>query len=267
MTYKPLITVVTVCYNSAKEIRKTIESVINQSYKNIEYIIVDGGSTDGTNKIIDEYRNKISKYISEPDRGVYDAMNKAIDLATGEWVNFMNSGDCFANNDVINNMFANNKYSENIKIVYGDTIHAYPQGFLYQSCKPMNNDRPMTHQSVFARIESLQKYHFDLSYKIVADENFYHQVENEGGEILYKPIAVSIYESYYGLSSSRLVPMLMERTRMLNIKKDIRWYCQLLKWKIIDFIRMHNFFKYHAERVFEKKLLDPRMKLYTRKDE
>ena len=89
------ITVVTVVLNGEKDFERTILSVINQSYKNIEYIVIDGGSTDGTLDIIERYKDKIDYVIIEKDRGIYDAMNKGINIASGDWINFMNSGDIF----------------------------------------------------------------------------------------------------------------------------------------------------------------------------
>lgn len=96
-----LITIVTVCYNDAANIEKTIKSVIGQTLKSIEYIVIDGGSSDGTYEIIKSYADKITVFISEKDNGIYDAMNKGIRLAKGEWINFMNSGDVFASNDIL----------------------------------------------------------------------------------------------------------------------------------------------------------------------
>ena len=89
------VTVVTVCYNAVKEIEKTIQSVIGQTYDNVEYIIVDGGSTDGTLDIIRKYSSRITRWVSEPDKGIFDAMNKSARMATGEYINFMNAGDLF----------------------------------------------------------------------------------------------------------------------------------------------------------------------------
>ena len=96
------ISVITICYNAEKTIERTIKSVLNQSYKNLEYIIIDGGSKDNTMKIVKRYKDKISSVISEPDNGIYDAMNKGVRIATGEWLNMMNAGDCYTNDEVLN---------------------------------------------------------------------------------------------------------------------------------------------------------------------
>lgn len=96
MNNQPKVSIITVCFNSAKTIRDTIESVINQTYQNIEYIIIDGGSTDGTIDIIKEYEPYIAKWVSEPDDGIYDAMNKGIKMSTGEIIGIINSDDWYA---------------------------------------------------------------------------------------------------------------------------------------------------------------------------
>src|SRR5690606_4665890 len=102
---KPALSVITVVYNNVKDIERTILSVINQTYKNIEYIIIDGVSTDGTLDIIHQYSEKISHIVSEPDKGIYDAMNKGLSVATGDYVLFMNSGDEIYAHDTVEKVF------------------------------------------------------------------------------------------------------------------------------------------------------------------
>ena len=98
------ISVITISYNAEKEIEKTILSVISQTYDNIEYIIVDGASKDNTISIVNKYKKKISCVISEPDKGIYDAMNKGIMHATGEWLIMRNAGDVFCDKSVLQNI-------------------------------------------------------------------------------------------------------------------------------------------------------------------
>lgn len=113
------VSIITVVWNNADTIKDAIESVLNQTYKNIEYIIVDGGSTDGTIEIIQSYGNKISKFISEKDEGIYDAMNKGIKLATGDIVGILNSDDFYKSNDVIETV-VREFISKDIDCLYGD---------------------------------------------------------------------------------------------------------------------------------------------------
>lgn len=116
----PKITVVTVCFNVKDEIEETILSVINQTYPNIEYIVIDGGSTDGTVDVIKKYADRIDYWVSEPDKGIYDAMNKGIDAASGDYINFMNAGDKFYDNETVKS--AINLFSEKADVIYGDSI-------------------------------------------------------------------------------------------------------------------------------------------------
>lgn len=120
----PLITVVTVVFNDVQHIEETILSVVNQTYPNIEYIIIDGGSTDGTVDIIKKYEERIAYWVSEPDKGIYDAMNKGIQKAMGEWINFMNAGDVYAANDVLVQLMQC-EHSE-ARILRGNIIRVYP---------------------------------------------------------------------------------------------------------------------------------------------
>lgn len=113
------ITVVTVCYNAADLIEDTIKSVLSQTYDNIEYIIVDGNSSDGTMDIVNKYSDRISKIISEPDKGIYDAMNKGIFAATGDYINFMNAGDIFTSDDAVSKVVG--LIDKSNDVIYGDS--------------------------------------------------------------------------------------------------------------------------------------------------
>ena len=102
----PLVTIVTVVYNAADTIENTILSVINQDYPNKEYIVIDGGSNDGTVSVIKKYEEKLTKWISEKDEGIYDAMNKGIMLGHGDWITFRNCGDLFAEKNSLTKVFS-----------------------------------------------------------------------------------------------------------------------------------------------------------------
>jgi len=121
------ISIITVCYNSAKTIAETIESVLSQDYPNIEYIVVDGKSTDSTQDIVKSFGSKISKFVSEPDKGLYDAMNKGIGLATGDIIGIINSDDIYANNKVFSRV-VQTVTEKNVDIVYGD-LYYFKSGF------------------------------------------------------------------------------------------------------------------------------------------
>ncbi|MEF1339438.1 glycosyltransferase, partial [Vibrio rotiferianus] len=116
------VSIITVCYNSAATIEDTIKSVISQTYQDIEYIIVDGGSTDETNQIISSYSDFVDVHISEPDEGLYDAMNKGIQLANGDVVGILNSDDFFCSEQSVAELMSG-FVSENIDGVYSDLVY------------------------------------------------------------------------------------------------------------------------------------------------
>ena len=115
----PVISIITVVYNSEEYIERTINSVLKQTYPNVEHVILDGASKDRTLEIIRDYEEKIAFWKSESDKGIYDAMNKAQALATGDYVMFLNSGDEFLNNDILLNSFQS---KANADLYYGDTV-------------------------------------------------------------------------------------------------------------------------------------------------
>jgi len=172
------VSIITVVYNNRKYISGAIESVLSQIYTDIEYIIVDGGSTDGTIEVTNSYKSNISKFISEPDNGIYDAMNKGIKLATGDIVGFLNSDDFYPNERVISevvNTFENN----DIACLYGDLIYvnanninkivrywksqSYKNGLFKKGWHP-------PHPTFFVKKEIYEKYgYFNVNYKIAGD--------------------------------------------------------------------------------------------------
>jgi glycosyltransferase involved in cell wall biosynthesis len=116
------ISIITVSYNSAATIRDTIESVLSQGYKDIEYIVVDGASKDSTMTIVNEYSDRISKIVSEPDKGIYDAMNKGISLATGDVIGILNSDDFYETNEVIDSVVKSFVSSPDSQLIFGDIV-------------------------------------------------------------------------------------------------------------------------------------------------
>lgn len=192
----PKISVVTVVYNMVDKIENTILSVINQTYSNIEYIIIDGCSTDGTVDIIKKYADKIHYWVSEADKGVYDAMSKGISKATGKWVNFMNAGDQLYSSTVLQNIFFNN-IPDTISVIYGDTVKSFPFGYYSFNINPLSDlEKGMIfcHQSTFVRYNILQEMAFDKNFKISADYNLFYNLYKRKHEFLYIPIYISIYE-------------------------------------------------------------------------
>ena len=162
----PLISIITVVYNDIDSIEKTISSVLSQTYTNIEYIVIDGNSTDGTVEIINKYDNQISYWISEDDKGIYDAMNKGILNVNGEWINFMNSGDFFYDNDVISKIFTEEKDYENVSIIYGDhQIRRLEHSEIFKAL-PLHlfwKCMPFSHQSMFIKTELMKINLYDLT--------------------------------------------------------------------------------------------------------
>jgi len=168
------VTIVTVVYNAHDLMEDTLLSVIQQTYLNIEYIVIDGGSTDGTVEIIKKYENHISHWVSEPDEGLYDAMNKAINLATGKWINFMNAGDVFYDKDVVRDLM--DRVPQGTDFIYGNHIWEGEVGKAVVEARPLElmwQRISFSHQSLFSSVELMKKRPFVLSYSIVCDYEFY----------------------------------------------------------------------------------------------
>ncbi|MDP3111932.1 MAG: glycosyltransferase family 2 protein, partial [Thermodesulfovibrionales bacterium] len=171
---------ITICLNSEKFLEETILSVLNQSYKNIEYIIIDGGSTDGTLDIIKRYEDRIDYWVSEPDKGISDAFNKGILASKGDIIGFLNSQDYYFSNDVIQKIAGLFNTNPGAGIVYGKTYYVpvnsseivgvMGERFTEERMRKRNI---MPHQSVFTKREVFDQFGlFRLEYKIVMDYEF-----------------------------------------------------------------------------------------------
>ncbi|MFA7570642.1 MAG: glycosyltransferase family 2 protein [Sulfurimonadaceae bacterium] len=221
----PRVTVVTVTYNAEKFLERTIKSVIGQDYPDIEYIIIDGESTDNTIKIIKQYEENISYWISEPDNGIYDAMNKEINIATGEWINFMNAGDYFFNKSTILSIFK--LLDKKSDLIYGDTIFINEKNLKEQLKKGKDISKfwkslPFNHNSLFCKTQIAKNFPFDLKYQIVADSHFISQCISENKNFQYIPLTINYYlEGGYSDQNKRR--RTLERWLLinnLNIIKD-----------------------------------------------
>lgn len=201
---KPLLSIITVCYNAAGEIGKTIESVLAQNFTDLEYLFVDGKSGDGTVEIIESYRGRFDalgisfRVVSEPDKGIYDAMNKGIGLAAGEWTLMLNAGDVFVSAGVLEKLFRD---CDGVDVLYGDAIFREEhRGKVYYRKMPAKDlsyfdvGMPFCHQSVFARSETLRRYPFDTAYRLVADYDQFYRMYRDGVPFRYAGRYVSVFD-------------------------------------------------------------------------
>ncbi|WP_455673673.1 glycosyltransferase family 2 protein [Phocaeicola sp.] len=212
-----LISVITVSYNAVSTIESTILSVINQTYPNIEYIIIDGGSTDGTVDIIKKYADRISYWVSERDDGIYAAMNKGVNIAKGEWVNFMNSGDSFYDNNIISNVFGVNDLDSKISIIYGKTYKKYHYRNKIEippKLEFIKKRLPFCHQSCFIKTDLLRNHPYNTNYKLVADDEFFYSMYVQGEKFFFIDTTIANYEAYLGISSQKMKEALYENYRI-----------------------------------------------------
>ncbi len=192
----PKLTVITVCLNSAETIERSIESVLAQDDPNLEYIIFDGGSTDGTTEIIRRYEKYLSFWKSEPDTGIYNAMNKGIHVSTGDLIGFLSSNDWYAMDafKVIREGYAESAGD----VIYGDAVHiwnghAYFQDNRYADINEFYSCMPVVHPAMFVKGDLQRDRLFDESYITAADYHFFLQAFQEKRRFYYHPGTVINY--------------------------------------------------------------------------
>ena len=225
------VTVATVCYNSIDTIEDTIRSVISQTYDEVEYIIVDGASDDGTMAVVDRYKDVHGIVtLSEPDKGLYDAMNKATGLATGDYILFMNSGDIFADENVIKDLSA--VLEEGHDLVFGNVIRKKPHGQIIEKyhgrhkiMSMLLQGRMMCHQSIFTRTDIMKQYGFDLKYSITADYDFIMRLMHDKRDLVYVYRTVTVVDNIEGISSSKDNVSIMRQQDDDSLKANFPvWY-------------------------------------------
>jgi len=214
----PLVTIVTVVLNNKEGLEKTIKSVINQTYPNVEHIVIDGGSTDGTLDIIKKYENCIDYWVSEKDKGIYDAMNKGIDVASGKWINFMNAGDKFHNDSVLMKINLSDSYD----LIYGKVIlisnDAYNGKVIGRKVKKDDFffKMPICHQAIFHKKDAFEKIgKYNTSYKISADHEWILRLLSNNCSMKFYDLIVAEY-LMDGFSENKL--LLSKREKFLISK-------------------------------------------------
>jgi glycosyltransferase involved in cell wall biosynthesis len=216
----PTLSVITVVYNNVADIGRTLLSVLNQTHPAIEYIVIDGCSTDGTLDIINTYKNRIAKLVSEPDKGIYDAMNKGLAMATGDYVIFMNSGDEFYATDTVEKVFA---AANDADIYYGETEmlnarreslgqrrHKAPAKFNWKGFK---YGMSISHQAIYIRRTLTEPY--DSAYQLSADIDWIIRAAKKAKRI----VKVDGYVAKYlvgGMSKARHRQSLEERFAIMK---------------------------------------------------
>jgi glycosyltransferase involved in cell wall biosynthesis len=215
------LSIITINLNNADGLKQTMESVTEQIFQGYEFIVIDGGSTDGSLDVIHSHADKITRWVSEPDTGIYGAMNKGLCLACGEYVYFLNSGDRLVSPEVLDQIFAKNAYCEDL--LYGNTVRPdgangfreWPQpDELTVACFFRNG---ICHQSIFYKKELFNILgNYDESFKIAADWEFNIRVLLARRSTRHVPIAVVHYK---GSGISETQPDLSSRERSIILKR------------------------------------------------
>ena len=198
-----IFSIITVCLN-APGLELTCESIVNQTFQDFEWIVIDGGSNGSTLSVFEKYKYRMDYFVSEIDGGIYDAMNKGISRASGEWVNFMNAGDCFVGNDVLQSIFMERHEYLKYDVIYGDAIFDYsnsPTRKFFPSETELKKIffavDSLNHQSTFIKRKAFYDFgHYDTAYKIIADGVFFLRLYINGRSFKHIGRTVAIFAPY-----------------------------------------------------------------------
>ncbi len=253
------ISIITVCFNSEKTIEDTILSVMSQTHRDIEYIIIDGGSTDQTLSIIDKYKSNINQLISESDEGLYDAMNKGIKLATGDVIGILNSDDVFHDDDILRNISIHISSPE-VDACYGDLVYVSAHDLdkvvrLWRSCSYdaslWSTGWMPAHPTFFAKSD-VYKHHdlFDISNRLAADYEFLIRVIGRGKiRVKYIP-KVLVRMRLGGVTNKNLTNIIRQNFEIIRAAKIngfnfsvIRFIVNKFKIKLNEYRRASLYLK------------------------
>lgn len=228
------LSIVTVNLNNRDGLQKTIDSVVSQTFKDFEWIVIDGGSTDGSKELIEQYTDHFAYWVSEPDKGIYNAMNKGVNHAQGEYVLFLNSGDCLWNHDSLQAVFVQSPPAD---IIYGDyaiingnttqTTH-YDNKFAFHTIL----ENSICHQSTFTKRKLLLDDPYDETLKITADWKFLIRKALGGSTFHHVNTIVALYNPN-GISSTQREMLIKELKKMMSaevpecIRNDFSCYMDL----------------------------------------
>jgi len=222
----PKVSIITTCRNAEDVIEDTIISVLNQTYPNIEYVVIDAASTDKTNEIISKYKDKIDIYINEPDKGIFYGMNKGIVYSSGDIIFFLNAGDTFYDNNVVGNAISYIGFDNKYLGIYGNVkvLNPYRKKDVIRGCKVSFNKllyRHIHHQSLFVKRELLKEMNsFDTRYKYAADHNFIvKSIKKYPDKFYYTNQIISIYRDG-GESCKNMHLMKLEDLHIIAINYD-----------------------------------------------
>jgi glycosyltransferase involved in cell wall biosynthesis len=213
------LSIITINYNNQTGLKRTIDSVISQSFSDFEWIIIDGGSGDGSRKLLEQHSDRIDYWVSEPDKGIYNAMNKGIKQAKGDWFLFLNSGDWFFDNDVLTKVFDS---PHDADIIYGDAMYYWSDTRGTQLVQKPDSlslyyfyTDTLCHQATFYKSEIFKTHQYNENFRICSDWALYIQLLTEGYKFLHLPICITHFPQD-GISTHLNESHLAERKRVIE---------------------------------------------------
>lgn len=257
----PVLSIITVCFKAKEDVRATMDNILSQSWRPFEYLVIDGASPDGTPKLLKEYEDRFAesgitfRYVSEPDRGIYDAMNKGTRMAEGRWLLFLNAGDFLADTRTLEQVFSEPSDGQ---VIYGDTLCIYQGRKKRYPALPLEHltyEMAFCHQSAFIRRDLLLQEPYDISYKVCADHRFFLSMYLQKKNFDYRRFPISVYE-IAGYSDKNKLLSHREKHRMQKelgifhfsipwLMREISFYCKqgiksVFGQKLIDMVRKNR---------------------------